>query len=114
MTRSQDNLPEEIPGQMTVDEVIELSEQEDGPRKASQVQAQTKLTEEELSQQRTRREVQGRIARRTALKKAGADVPTSSPDLAARLEDSLRRIDRKVTEESRTRNVVQNRLRRKK
>jgi hypothetical protein len=113
MTRP-DDLPEVIPGQMTVEEVIELSEQEDGPRKASQVQAETKLTAEELAQQRTRREVHGRIAKRQALKKAGADVPTSSPDLAARLEDSLRRIDRRVTEESRTRNVVADRLKGKK
>jgi len=81
----------QIPGQMTIDEVT--GEMPKGPRKASDVQAETKLTPEELAKQKTRREVQGRIAKRKALKNAGADVPTSNPDLHARLEDGLARRD---------------------
>jgi hypothetical protein len=112
MTRSRDALPldarGQIPGQMSIDEVIE--EMPEGPRKASTVDAQTKLSPEELQQQKTRREVQGRIAKRQALRKAGADVASSNPDLAARLEDSLRRVDRRITNRAKLQKAVQERL----
>jgi Zn-dependent M32 family carboxypeptidase len=107
MTRPE--LPEQIPGQMTVDEVIAAMETE-GPRQASQVQAKTKLTQEELQRQKTRREVQSRLARRAALKKAGADVATTNPDLAAKLEDGLKSIDRRVTSRGRTQDVVRKQM----
>jgi hypothetical protein len=97
----------QIPGQMSIEETEEMAE---GPRKASRVEAQTTKTRDELRRQKTAREVQGRIARRMALKKAGADVPTSNPDLHAKLEDSLGRIERKVTDRSRTQKLVQDRL----
>jgi hypothetical protein len=103
------DLPEPIPGQMTVDEVIAAMETE-GPQRASSVQAKTKLTQEELARQKTRRAVQSSMAKRAALKKAGADVATTNPDLAAKLEDGLKRIDRRVTSRGRTQDVVRNQL----
>jgi hypothetical protein len=102
----------QIPGQMSIDEVTE--DMPEGPRKASDVQATTKLTPEEAKRQKTRREVQGRIARRKALKHAGADVATSNPDLAAKLEDGLSRVDqasyRKFRTDKAMQKLVQERL----
>jgi hypothetical protein len=77
---------------------------------SSAIEAETKLTPEQLKQQKTRREVQGRIAKRQALKKAGADVRSTNPDLAASLEDSLRRADRRVADKGRLQRLVQDRM----
>jgi hypothetical protein len=112
MTRSPRELPlderGQIPGQMSIDEVIE--EMPEGPRRASAIEAETQLTPEQLKQQKMRREVQGRIAKRQALKKAGADVRSTNPDLAASLEDSLRRADRRVADKGRLQRLVQDRM----
>lgn len=98
MTRS-DPLPlderGQIPGQLEIEVTEDMTE---GPRRASSVENETKLTEEQLAAQKRRREVQARIAKRTALKKAGADIPTSSPDLHAKLEDSAGRIAKQQME----------------
>jgi hypothetical protein len=102
----------QIPGQLSIDEVIEGMPE--GPRKAADVQAETKLSPEELAKQRTRREVQGRIAKRQALNKNGADIGTSNPDLHARLEDGLRRADRRVTDKARLTRLVQERMQERK
>jgi hypothetical protein len=99
----------QIPGQMTVDEVLaEMTE--DAPRPASHVPPETDLTPQELQQQKTRREVQGRIARRQALKKNGADVATTNPELAAQLEDRLKRVNRRLADKDALRKAVQARL----
>jgi hypothetical protein len=105
-----DDLPRVIPGQLEVEEVIEMAEAEDGPTRASQVARETDKTPEELQREKTRREVHGRIAKRKALKAAGADVPTASPDLYARLEDSTERIKARSTRAFRARQVVRDRL----
>jgi hypothetical protein len=111
MTRP-DDLPAVIPGQMTVDEVIE--EMTDGPRKASDVDPETDLSAEELAAQKRRKTIAGRIAKKKALKNAGADVATTNPDLAARLEDGLERRKQESFRKARidrdTKRLVQSRL----
>jgi hypothetical protein len=99
----------QIPGQLSIDEVTE--DMPEGPRKASDVEATTKLTAEQAKRQKTSREVQGRIARRKALKRSGADVATSNPDLAAKLEDGLQRADQASYRKFRTDKAMQNLVR---
>lgn len=87
------------PRQMTIDECIEVAATgSDGkppvmtePTRASEVQAVDALTPEERHKANLQAAVAKRIARRTALKRAGADLPPSSPTLADDLEARLRK-----------------------
>jgi hypothetical protein len=65
-------------------------------QRATEVPAASELTEEQLRRQRISNAVQGRVAKRQALRRAGADIEPSSDDLAGRLEHRLHKIDQKV------------------
>lgn len=93
---------------MTVEECIEVAEANSDrkgvpmrPTRAADVAAEPTLSPQEQRRAKAVAAVRSRRARQEGLRRAGADVPTSSPDLAARLEDSLRRRDQRAAAEFR-------------
>lgn len=61
------------------------------PIKASEVELTTDKTPQELRRERARAAVARNEAKREGLKRAGADIPPSRDDLAARLEYGLKK-----------------------
>lgn len=88
-----------------------MTGKKNGPIKASEVSIVSDKTPEQLQQERTMRAVHGRIAKRTALRNAGADVPPPSADVAATVEQRLKSRERKVMMRSDARRAVARRLR---
>ncbi|MBA3546072.1 MAG: hypothetical protein H0T76_06295 [Nannocystis sp.] len=73
---------------------------------ASGVEAKSEKTAEELLAEKVKQEVHGRIARRKALRQAGADIEPSSADLAAKLDRGLAARERQVQSNHRARGAV--------
>jgi hypothetical protein len=73
---------------------------ENDPIRASDVAKSTEKSPEELRREKAKKIAHGIVAKRAALRRAGADpleLGQSSPDLEERLAASLKKRDREVT-----------------